>query len=187
MQPVQRELANLLVMAEDQAAPQTLGHLYTPEAHPETVRPVIKLPPSSFALQLLRSLRGKPTFLTRQHSLKLTSYVEKESVFFLFYGFHDRAQIETLCQRVYFPIESLSASEATLFNGILYSILREGSFIQSFELREEELSNMRVLCEANFQAGLERFEVLAIPTHENAMILSLAVMPPPYLRNSKHN
>ncbi|KAH8679357.1 hypothetical protein BGZ61DRAFT_457083 [Ilyonectria robusta] len=157
MQPVQRELANLLVMAEDQAAPQTLGHLYTPKAHPETVRPVIKLPPSSFALQLLRSLR------------------EKESVFFLFYGFHDRAQVETLCQRVYFPIESLSASEATLFNGILCSILREGSFFQSSGLREEELSNMRVLCEANFQAGLETFEVLAIPTHENAMILSLAM------------
>ncbi|KAH6985372.1 hypothetical protein EDB80DRAFT_732260 [Ilyonectria destructans] len=158
IQPVQRELANLLVMTEDQAAPQTLGHLYIPTSHPGNSRLEIKLPPSSLVLQLLRAVR------------------EKEPLFFLLYGFHDRAQVDVLCQRVYFPVEALATSEITLFNGILCCILRESILIQSSGLADEDLNDMRSLCEANLQAGLETFEVMAIPTHENTMILSLAMI-----------
>ncbi|KAH7141821.1 hypothetical protein EDB81DRAFT_691303 [Dactylonectria macrodidyma] len=156
IKPVQQELANLLVMTEDQAAPQTLGNLYTPTLHSGNSRLGVKLPPSSLVLQLLRAVR--------------------EPLLFLLYGLHDRAQVDVLCQRAYFPVEALAASEITLFNGILCCILRESILTQSSGLGDEDLNNMRSLCEANFQAGLETFEVMAIPTHENAMILSVAMI-----------
>lgn len=98
-----------------------------------------------------------------------------QSILFLLFGVNDKAQVEDLCRRIYFPIEPLSAADMTLFHGMLAILMVEQECIGDDELQEPDKIQLRSVCEANFQAGVERFEIMAIPTYEHALILSLAV------------
>lgn len=64
----------------------------------------------------------------------------------------------------------------TLFNGMIAILLEEQDMMRHRNSQEHVQNNsFRAACETNFQAGVEKYEVLAIPTYEHALILSLAV------------
>ncbi|KAJ3533790.1 hypothetical protein NM208_g7824 [Fusarium decemcellulare] len=120
----------------------------------------IDLPPSSFVIQALRVLR----------ELKGT-----QAMLFTFYGISDFAQVEEFCKRIYFPVEPASTADIILLNGTLSIILRQ--LIQSsYADLPQDTSHYQTICERNFQSSAESYEIMAIPSAQNAMILALAMI-----------
>ncbi|UNI18451.1 hypothetical protein JDV02_004718 [Purpureocillium takamizusanense] len=118
----------------------------------------VELIPSEFVLRLFRVLR------------------ETQSLLFLFHPVHDLAQLETLCQRIYFPVNPLSTGELTLFHGMLYFSMWELHCTPNSGLSPDEVERYRDICWANFQAGIDTHELAAIPTYENALALTMAAL-----------
>jgi hypothetical protein len=58
---------------------------------------------------------------------------------------------------------------------MISAVLHKLDFSGESELNGQDVERCLEICEKNFQAGVETYEVMAIPTHENAMVLSLAV------------
>lgn len=100
---------------------------------------------------------------------------ETQSLLFLFHPVHDLAQLETLCQRIYFPVNPLSTGELTLFHGMLYFSMWELQCTPGSGLSPDEVQRYRDICWTNFQAGLDTHELAAIPTYENTLALTMAV------------
>ncbi|KAL2679195.1 hypothetical protein Neosp_009958 [[Neocosmospora] mangrovei] len=86
------------------------------------------------------------------------------------------APIEKLCRRIYFPLDSVSAADVTLLNGMLSVVLRELDNIEDSEITSEEITRYQSICESQFQTGLEVYEVMAMPTRENVMILVIGMV-----------
>ncbi|KAJ6438140.1 retrovirus polyprotein [Purpureocillium lavendulum] len=118
----------------------------------------MQLVPSEFVLRLFRVLR------------------ESQSLLFLFHPVHDLAQLEILCQRIYFPVNPLSTGELTVFHGMLYFSMWELQCTPSSGLSADEVQRYRDICWTNFQAGLDTHELAAIPTYENALALTMAAL-----------
>ncbi|TDZ67625.1 putative transcriptional regulatory protein [Colletotrichum trifolii] len=115
----------------------------------------LQLLPSDFVIRLLRT-------------------VTENSVLFLFYAVENRAQVEDLCRRVYFSVEPVTIGEITLLNGFLSVLLRDINFDAHPDFSPEEVSRLYNLSHASFKAGVETYEVMAAPTFEHTLILSMA-------------
>lgn len=96
----------------------------------------------------------------------------------MFYAVQDLWQVEELCRRIYFPLEPLSPSELTLFNGMFFVILGDLLSQTHDGLDYEEVKKFHSICHENFQAGYETYEVVTVPTYQHTLILSIAVCPP---------
>lgn len=72
----------------------------------------------------------------------------------------------------------LKTGEITIFFGIFSTILQALDPNNSSVFSTEDIQSLRQTCEAGFLKGVERYEVMLIPTSEHAMILSLAVLAP---------
>lgn len=96
-------------------------------------------------------------------------------IFLYGYCLTDVSMIEKLCQRVYFPTDPVSLSHVTAMFGILYLLLRE--FIATSDPlgKEHDLKAHMAVCERNFNAGLESYDVLAVPSFESILALTLGV------------
>lgn len=87
----------------------------------------------------------------------------------------DLELVKSLCQRLYFPIDALSVSEMTLFNGMLFFALWELQVRNDHDLDPQTIASYKAISEANFRTGLEVAEIAAVATYENTLTLSFAV------------
>jgi hypothetical protein len=85
------------------------------------------------------------------------------------------AQLEALCQKVYFPLEPPPAGSMTFFYGFLYFVVRDYWSQQDPALREYDAQAIIDLCETRFCAGLESFETLTVPVLPNIQALLIGV------------
>ncbi|KAL3296085.1 C6 transcription factor [Colletotrichum asianum] len=115
----------------------------------------LQLPPSDLVIRLLRT-------------------VSEQSILFLFYAVENRVQVEDLCRRVYFSVDPVTIGEVTLLNGFLSVLLRDIDFEKHPEFDPQETSRVYNMCHANFKSGIETYEVMAVPTFEHTLILSIA-------------
>ncbi|RTE73794.1 hypothetical protein BHE90_011770 [Fusarium euwallaceae] len=129
-----------------------------PRKPPNNEHTRMELPPSSFILQVLGTLK------------------ETRSLLFLFYAVQDLWQVEELCRRIYFPLEPLSASELTLFNGMFLVILGDLMSQTHDGLDGDEVKKFHSICHDNFQSGYETYEVVIGPTYQHTLILSIALV-----------
>ena len=76
---------------------------------------------------------------------------------------------------MYFPVETPSIGVLTLFHGMLQVILSDLINQEAIGTDGEDLKSLYELCQANFQSGIETYELVAIPSYENALALAIAV------------
>ncbi|KAL4807613.1 hypothetical protein BDV18DRAFT_151590 [Aspergillus unguis] len=89
---------------------------------------------------------------------------------------NDVGLVEDLFRRVYFPTETLSVGHVTAMHGILLSLLKEFIGFKHPLAEKHNLSQYLQPCEQNFTTGLERYELLIVPSFENILSLVLAVI-----------
>ncbi|KAF2994024.1 hypothetical protein E8E14_001993 [Neopestalotiopsis sp. 37M] len=118
----------------------------------------VELPPSEFAIRLLR------TFATRQSILALYHPVDGIS------------QVEELCKRIYFPFESLAVGEITLFNGFMTVLLRDVVAQPQETMSNDETEKYYALCRANFEHGIKSYDVMLTPSYQHTLALSIAMV-----------
>ncbi|KAL5623762.1 hypothetical protein FOBRF1_003012 [Fusarium oxysporum] len=156
-----KELANLKDALQDQD-PSGIGQDNV-KLNDLGQTPVLdaKLPPPKLVMQLLRLMADE-----RHTNL----------VLFHFWGVQNLERFQDLCRSTYFNTEPLTLSEKTSFNGTICLILREIGTEDRPNLDTGVLSRLQSLCEMNFWAGVETYQVLSIATEEHVDILFLAIV-----------
>lgn len=104
-----------------------------------------------------------------------TNHTARPSVSLVAFSYKGVAQLEALCQKVYFPLEPPPAGSMTFFYGFLYFIIRDYWSQQDPALREYDAQAIIDLCETRFCAGLESFETLTVPVLPNIQALLIGV------------
>ena len=78
-----------------------------------------------------------------------------------------------MCKNIYFPTEAVSADQIVIFNGLLSLLVRSAGSDPPFADQEGE--NYGRLCEKNFLAGVQTYEVMVSPSRDHVFALYLAV------------
>lgn len=104
-----------------------------------------------------------------------TQYTARPSVSLVAFSYKGVAQLETLCQKVYFPLEPPTPGSMTFFYGFLYFVIRDYWSQQDPALGEYDAQAIIDLCETRFCAGLENFETLTVPVMPNIQALLIGV------------
>ncbi|OJJ50225.1 hypothetical protein ASPZODRAFT_58444 [Penicilliopsis zonata CBS 506.65] len=120
--------------------------------------PSLVLLPVDFVVALVKKIKTQPPFSLVSHS----------------WGNH--IQIETLCQKIYFPSESLAPGSTTLLHGLLYYIIRDYAHEDTHQLPNPDFINYIKLCERNFSSGLNSYEMMVNPTLEKVQALLIGVI-----------
>ncbi|TIA49258.1 hypothetical protein D6C77_09624 [Aureobasidium pullulans] len=117
-----------------------------------------ELPPAPLVIALINRAKANP-------SLSLVAF-----------SYKGVSQFESLCQKVYFPLEPPPAGSMTFFYGFLYFVIRDYWAQQDPALREYDAQAIIDLCETRFCAGLEKFETLTIPVLPNIQALLIGAI-----------
>ncbi|KAI4850065.1 hypothetical protein E4T44_02967 [Aureobasidium sp. EXF-8845] len=117
-----------------------------------------ELPPAPLVIALIKTAKARP-------SISLVAF-----------SFRGVEVLETLCQKVYFPLEPPPAGSMTFFYGFLYFVIRDYWSQQDPALREYDAQAVIDLCESRFCAGLEKFETLTVPVMPNIQALLLGAI-----------
>ncbi|KAF5635629.1 transcriptional regulatory [Fusarium tjaetaba] len=115
--------------------------------------------PASVVLTILRKIKG--TNPTR---------------FFPGQALTDVRLIEHLCQKVYFPTEPVTLGHITSVNGIMRLLLREFIITKDSLGEEHNLEELKAQAERNFDQGLQTFELMTVPSFENILAITAAVL-----------
>ncbi|KAG8671708.1 hypothetical protein FPOAC2_05064 [Fusarium poae] len=114
--------------------------------------------PASIVLKIIRIIKASPTR------------------FFPGQAMTDTKLIEHLCQKVYFPTEPVTLGHITSVNGIMRLLLRELIITEDPLGKEHDLEALKAQAERNFHLGLETFETLTVPSFENVIAITTAVL-----------
>ncbi|KAH0382968.1 putative C6 transcription factor, partial [Aureobasidium melanogenum] len=117
-----------------------------------------ELPPAPLVIALIKIAKARP------------------SVSLVAFSYKGVAQLEALCQKVYFPLEPPPAGSMTFFYGFLYFVVRDYWSQQDPALREYDAQAIIDLCETRFCAGLESFETLTVPVLPNIQALLIGAI-----------
>ncbi|RBR06674.1 hypothetical protein FVER53590_02401 [Fusarium verticillioides] len=114
--------------------------------------------PASVVLTILRKIKANPTR------------------FFPGQALTDVRLIEHLCQKVYFPTEPVTLGHITSVNGIMRLLLREFIITKDSLGEEHNLEELKAQAERNFDQGLQTFELMTVPSFENILAITAAVL-----------
>ncbi|KAI0385506.1 fungal-specific transcription factor domain-containing protein [Hypomontagnella monticulosa] len=100
----------------------------------------------------------------------------KTPVFLRSWVIDDASLIEILCRGIYFPTEPLSVGHLTSTYGILYSVGKELLLTQNPLCNDFDIHAFVQTCEGNFDMGLKTYDILAQPSFENILGLTLGII-----------
>lgn len=136
--------------------------------------------PVNIATAIISDIKSTCPQLYVESSLVLICVLENPPIFLRSWAINDVALVESLFQRIYFPIEPPLGLLTSTY-GILHFILKEfrltnHSLGKDFNVQEEAAE-----CEARFHAGIESYDVLGQPSFETILALTMGVRYiPPY-------
>ncbi|KAL2862729.1 Zn(II)2Cys6 transcription factor [Aspergillus lucknowensis] len=104
------------------------------------------------------------------------SFKERTPLFLVSNPINDLSLVEDLFRKVYFPTEPVSIGHFTAAHGILLSLFKEFIGMKDPLTEKYDFSAHLPTCEKNFNAGIETYEILAVPSFENILSVLLAVI-----------
>ncbi|OJD36814.1 c6 transcription factor [Diplodia corticola] len=153
---VRSALSSLRHSLETHDSSTRVHDAYLSPSAPRAGSPELTLPPVELVVAIVRRIKVHPPF-------SLVGYC-----------WRDLQQLEKLCQKVYFPSDSVTPGSLTLMHGLLFFTLRDYITENDTALSNWDLPVFAELCEHNFYQCLERYESLVVPTLENIQSLLLA-------------
>ncbi|KAH8897257.1 hypothetical protein GQ53DRAFT_837919 [Thozetella sp. PMI_491] len=142
---------------------RSLGEFATPDSYQLSQNsssrkvPEIKSLPSDLVLAILQATRVR------------------RPIFMCSYIINDPQLLETLCRNVYFPITPAPTGQVTAMYGLLFFLLKEFIALQHPLGEKYDLVASSERCREIFTAGIETYDLLAIPCFENVLSLALGV------------
>ncbi|KAJ5757933.1 uncharacterized protein N7511_006627 [Penicillium nucicola] len=106
----------------------------------------------------------------------LQGFKTRRPIFLSSYAVTDLEFVENLCQKVYFPMASTSIGQVTSMHGILYYLLKEYMAIKDPLCHDFDFKANLEQCERNFIVGLETYDVMAVPSFENILALTMGAI-----------
>ncbi|KAI1742080.1 hypothetical protein F4680DRAFT_412808 [Xylaria scruposa] len=98
------------------------------------------------------------------------------AIFLHGYAISDITIVEDICRRVCFPMDPVSIGLVTSMHGLLYCLLREFITLEDPLGKEYDLKTHAALCDRNFNIGIETYNVMAVPSFENVLALTMGVI-----------
>lgn len=83
--------------------------------------------------------------------------------------------MEKLCQRVYFQTDSASLSDIASVHGVLLFVMKELVAMKDQLCEKFDLATYLDHCEQNFITAIENYEILAVPSFESILALTMGV------------
>ncbi|KAJ5806376.1 fungal-specific transcription factor domain-containing protein [Penicillium pulvis] len=106
----------------------------------------------------------------------LRSYQDEKPLFLSSYPFSSLSLVEDICQKVYFPMRPVSAGNVAAMHGILYFLMKESTMRKDALSKELNLEGHILNCKKSFEAAIESFDVLTVPTFENVIALVMGTL-----------
>ncbi|KAF5674977.1 transcriptional regulatory [Fusarium heterosporum] len=134
--------------------------------------PEVSSPPATVVLAILRKIKGTNFPYFQYHAnnaAQPTKFLPGQAV-------TDIRLIEHFCQKVYFPSEPVTLGDITSVNGMMRLILREFIITEESLGPEYDLKELKAQAERNFDLGLETFEMLTVPSFENVLVITTAIL-----------
>ncbi|KAK7707429.1 hypothetical protein SLS57_009299 [Botryosphaeria dothidea] len=153
---VRSALSSLKDSLETHGSSTRVHQAYLSPSVPRPGPPDLNLPPVDLVVAIVRRVKVHPPF-------SLVGYC-----------WRNLQQLESLCQKMYFPSDSVPPGSLTLMHGLLFFTLRDYITEGDDALSNWDLAQYADLCEQNFFKCLETYDSLAIPTLENIQSLILA-------------
>ncbi|GME53107.1 C6 transcription factor [Neofusicoccum parvum] len=153
---VRSALSSLRDSLESHGSSTRVHEAYLSPSAPRPGPPDLTLPPVDLVVAIVRRIKVHPPF-------SLVGYCWREL-----------QQLEGLCQKIYFPSDSVTPGSLSLMHGILFFTIRDYITENDNALSQWDLPAYADLCERNFYRCLETYESLVIPTLENIQSLLLA-------------
>lgn len=94
-------------------------------------------------------------------------------IFLCSYVISDPSLVERLCRSVYFPVEPISSGHLAAMYGIINALLKEFMILRNLLCQRFDLRAHAAQCERNFNATIESYDVLAVPSFENIFALTM--------------
>lgn len=107
--------------------------------------------------------------------VSILNHLVRRPIFLSSYAVSDLSFVETLCQSVYSTSKSASVGEIASMHGVLFFVLKEFIAMEDQLCQKFNLATYLELCEDNFVAAMETYEVLAVPSFENILALTMGV------------
>ncbi|KAF2260489.1 hypothetical protein CC78DRAFT_536366 [Lojkania enalia] len=148
----------LRTLLQPSSAPSYLDDYQFSRKNDSRLIPTMRLPPADLVIVILQRVKmNTPVFL---------------------YGLSKAGTdfVERLCRKVYFPIEPPSPGHVAAMLGILCNCFKEFIATSDPLLEKYDLKTHLEICEQSFKVGIETFDVLAVPSLENILALTLGAM-----------
>ncbi|KAH7010958.1 fungal-specific transcription factor domain-containing protein [Macrophomina phaseolina] len=153
---VHSALSSLKSSLETHGSSTRVHQAYLSPSAPRPAPPELTLLPVDLVVAVVRRIKVHPPF-------SLVGYCWPEL-----------GQLESLCEKVYFPAASIPPGSLALMHGLLFFTMRDYVTENDSGLSNWDLSTYVDLCERNFHQCLETYESLVIPTLQNIQTLLLA-------------
>lgn len=133
--------------------------------------------PAELVLAMLRSYQGMCLSGTSDlaWNLALMGQLDEKPLFLSSYPFSSLSLVEDICQKVYFPMRPVSAGNVAAMHGILYFLMKESTMRKDALSKELNLEAHILDCKKSFEAAIESFDVLTVPSFENVIALVMGV------------
>ncbi|KAH0593792.1 hypothetical protein MHUMG1_08543 [Metarhizium humberi] len=116
-----------------------------------------------------------PTLETDELSPVADERPETPRLLFVMHPINGWDYVESLAQRVYFPVEPISTGELAVFYGILYNGIREIlEQDQTSHIPTPQFKHYQDVCYKAFRAGVQAHELYAVPNYANILALTIA-------------
>ncbi|OQE35353.1 hypothetical protein PENCOP_c013G02517 [Penicillium coprophilum] len=113
--------------------------------------------------------------------VNLVTYVlrrmrDRRPIFLSSYAISDLSVVENLCEKVYSTSELASVGEIASMHGVLFFVLKELIAMKDPLCQKFDLATSLDHCEKNFVDAIETYEVLAVPSFESILALTMGMI-----------
>ncbi|KAJ5165661.1 uncharacterized protein N7500_007491 [Penicillium coprophilum] len=101
---------------------------------------------------------------------------DRRPIFLSSYAISDLSLVENLCQKVYSTSDLASVGEIASMHGVLFFVLKELIAMKDQLCQKFDLAAHLSHCEQNFVDAIESYEVLAVPSFESILALTMGMV-----------
>lgn len=173
------DLKNTLGHLNTLLQPLPLSENYSFHSSLPRSMPNIKLLPSALVVGILQRFKSMAILYYCFNIIEIDTFLlihtARRPIFLSSYAMTDLKLVESLCQSIYFPITPITIGQITSMHGIFSCLLKESEAMKDPLCQQFDFSAHLAQCEKNLVMGIETYEIMAVPSFDNILGLTMGV------------